>query len=187
MSTIWCSDEVWQSYCWPYKNAPIPENWNLDFVLFHFSASSLEVKLTAPNRVLEHQNFKLNCSSDDVPEGHTAEFLEDGGTLTNIRIHKNKCFTTLAGATCQPRVCECSKDKRSYVVYHQLTKQSPNQTFLCKMTLADNVVAISNPVTVSLLGIILFLVVLISRYNHNENLFFRGEGGYILLSLSFNY
>jgi len=62
----------------------------------------------------------LNCSSDDVPEGHTAEFLEDGGTLTNIRIHRNKCFTTLAGAACQPRVCQCSKDKRSYVVYHQL-------------------------------------------------------------------
>jgi hypothetical protein len=129
---------------------------NLNFVLFHFSASSSEVKLTALNRVLEHQNFKLNCSSDDVPEKHTAEFLENGGTLTNIRIHNNKCFTTVVGAFCQPRVCQCSKDKRSYVVYHQLTKQSPNQTFLCKMTSADNVVTFSNPVTVFLLGIINF-------------------------------
>jgi hypothetical protein len=44
----------------------------------------------------------LNCSSDDVPEKHTAEFLEDGGTLTNIKIHNNKCFTTVVGAFCQP-------------------------------------------------------------------------------------
>jgi hypothetical protein len=128
--------------------------------------------LTALNRVLEHQNFKLNCSSDDVPEKHTAEFLEDGGTLTNIKIHNNKCFTTVVGAFCQPHVCQCSKDKRSYVVYHQLTKQSPNQTFLCKMTSADNVVTFSNPVTVFLLGtIFVLLLVLISRYNRPHCLF----------------
>ncbi|CAC5419783.1 unnamed protein product [Mytilus coruscus] len=91
-----------------------------------------KVQLHGPKYAIKFRSVKLNCSSDTVPEGNTAEFLINGKSVNNVRLHQTKCFRTVDVIECVPGVCQCSGDGRTFVFYYY-----PNKTgkydFSCKM------------------------------------------------------
>lgn len=91
-----------------------------------------KMQLHVPKYTIKDRSVKINCSSDTVPEGNTAEFLINGKSVNNVRLHQKRCFRTVDVIQCIPGVCECSSDGRTMVFYYY-----PNQTgkyyFSCRM------------------------------------------------------
>lgn len=91
-----------------------------------------KMQLHVPKYVIKDRSVKINWSSDIVPEGNTAEFLINGKSVNNVRLHQKRCFRTVDVIQCIPGVCECSSDGRAMVFYYY-----PNQTgkydFSCRM------------------------------------------------------
>lgn len=113
--------------------------------------------MLAQQHVQVNQPFLMNCSSNTVPVGESAEFLVNGGTLTNIRRHNGVCFNTIAGKKCIKGGCQCSEDRQSYAVYHKLTKSNATEILSCKMTFANEKTITSNDVHISALGKLLLI------------------------------
>ncbi|XP_063420080.1 uncharacterized protein LOC134705250 [Mytilus trossulus] len=115
--------------------------------------SPVSVILSAPQHTPEGQPFQLNCSSTIAPVGQSAEFLVNGETLTYIRRHKIMCFNTDLGTKCRTGMCRCSSDGRSFAIYHKLSiVKTANDNFTCKMTFPNEMVIVSNAVSVSITG-----------------------------------
>ncbi|XP_052094659.1 uncharacterized protein LOC127730325 [Mytilus californianus] len=114
--------------------------------------SPVSVILSAPQHTPEGQPFQLNCSSNIAPVGQSAEFLVNGETLTYIRRHRTMCFNTALGTECRTGMCRCSLDGRSYAIYHKLSNvKTANESFTCKMTFPNEMVIVSNAVSVSII------------------------------------
>ncbi|CAC5410776.1 unnamed protein product [Mytilus coruscus] len=96
-----------------------------------------KVQLYGPKYAIKDRSIKLNCSSDTVPEGNTAEFLINGKSVNNVRLHQSRCFRTVDVIECVPGVCQCSDDGRTFVFYY-----IPNETgecnFSCRMKFSSN-------------------------------------------------
>ncbi|XP_071156338.1 uncharacterized protein [Mytilus edulis] len=113
--------------------------------------SPVSVILFAPQHTPEGQPFQLNCSSNIAPVGQSAEFLINGETLTYVRRHKTMCFNTALGTKCRNGMCRCSLDGRSFAIYHKLSiVKTANDNFTCKMTFPNEMVVVSNAVSVSI-------------------------------------
>lgn len=113
----------------------------------------MSVILFAPQHTPEGQPFQLNCSSNIAPVGQSAEFLINGETLTYVRRHKTMCFNTALGTKCRNGMCRCSLDGRSFAIYHKLSiVKTANDNFTCKMTFPNEMVVVSNAVSVSIRG-----------------------------------
>ncbi|CAC5410783.1 unnamed protein product [Mytilus coruscus] len=97
-----------------------------------------KVQLYGPKYAIKDRSIRLNCSSDTVPEGNTAELLMNGTSVNNVRLHQKRCFRTVDVIECVPGVCQCSADGRVFVFY-----LTPNETgkyrFSCRMKFFSNV------------------------------------------------
>lgn len=116
--------------------------------------------LTANPFAQREKDIHLNCSSDVVPFGQTAEFLVNNMTYTNIRKHKWVCFNTKLNKTCSSRSCSCAGDRKSYTLTLKPMKNVNQVTFLCRMKFTGGTVKSSTELVVTILGKCLYWIFL---------------------------
>lgn len=96
-----------------------------------------KVQLYGQKYAIKDRPIKLNCSSDTIPEGNTAEFLMNGKSVNNVRLHQKRCFRTVDVIVCVPGVCQCSSDGRTFVFYYT-PNETGNYDFSCRMKFSSN-------------------------------------------------
>lgn len=119
----------------------------------HFlGVKPVSVILTVDPYIQKEQEIKLNCSSDVVPVGQTAEFLVNNRIFTNIRKHKWVCFNTKLNKTCSSGTCSCAVDRKSYVSTYQPMENVNEITFMCRMKFMGGTVKSSPELVVTIIG-----------------------------------
>ncbi|CAC5378099.1 unnamed protein product [Mytilus coruscus] len=78
---------------------------------------AIKLTLQGPKYTRRNDIISINCSTDTPSVGLEAEILINSKTYTNMRTHKNKCFSALQGLDCAKDVCQCSK--RGYWFSHK--------------------------------------------------------------------
>lgn len=108
--------------------------------------------LTANAFTQRGQEIQLNCSSNVVPIGQTAEFLVNNMTFTNIRKHKLVCFNTKLREACNNVTCRCAENKKSYMAIFKPPYNSKYINLMCRMKFSGGRVILSQEVVATILG-----------------------------------
>lgn len=96
-------------------------------------AASIDILLTGPKFVKVGGHVWITCSSDTVPSRKIAEFLLNDVTFSSIRLHDSGCFSTSSKSICQPDICQCSSDGKTYSVRTKDLHQAGNIEVTCSM------------------------------------------------------
>ncbi|CAC5384444.1 unnamed protein product [Mytilus coruscus] len=97
------------------------------------SVSLNQVEIRGPEYIKRGEHIILNCSSDDVPVGQSAEFLVNDETYTNIRVQDKECFSGISHSECLPEECNCSEDGKWYIIQLPANDDMMNVKISCTM------------------------------------------------------
>ncbi|CAG2246041.1 unnamed protein product [Mytilus edulis] len=101
---------------------------NLDDGFLNWSNRNAKMQLHVPKYAIKDRSVKLNCSSDTVPEGNTAEFLINGKTVTTCDFIRKDASEQLMLYNVF-LVCECSSDGRPELLQNEVVSIGNNVMF----------------------------------------------------------
>lgn len=94
-------------------------------------ASSISVKLYTQKHIFREDTIDLNCTSDSVPTGLSAEFVLNDETYTSLRKYNRQCYNVQQ--ICSVNICSCSADNQSYFLQIKHTTQQNKLYAECSM------------------------------------------------------
>ncbi|VDI47658.1 Hypothetical predicted protein [Mytilus galloprovincialis] len=128
-------------------------------VLTQDITTQVNVDLQGPLYARSGDTIWVNCSSNTVPAGESAEFLLDGETINSLRRHNNGCYSASTSKECTRDICQCSENGKTYGIRINMNHQKPDvnveivcsmkfktgRTFYLNDSISINVLDITNP------------------------------------------
>ncbi|XP_052066123.1 uncharacterized protein LOC127705811 [Mytilus californianus] len=85
--------------------------------------TQVNVDLQGPLYAKSGDKIWVNCSSNTVPAGETAEFLVNGDTINSLRRHNNDCYSATTRKKCIRDICQCSNNGKTYGIRININQQ----------------------------------------------------------------
>lgn len=85
--------------------------------------TQVNVDLQGPLYAKSGDTIWVNCSSNTVPAGESAEFLLDGETINSLRRHNNGCYSASTSKECTRDICQCSENGKTYGIRINMNQQ----------------------------------------------------------------
>ncbi|CAG2225765.1 TTN [Mytilus edulis] len=102
-------------------------------------ATQGSVLLTAKQHVKRYENVGLNCSSDTIPLGKTANLEVNGKSFTAITLlSTGECFSSILRNQCTPDVCACSSRGLWFSHIYDVVQHVGRINITCSMILKEH-------------------------------------------------